>query len=72
MNLQYVILVYAGLAVISLLVSISGFFILKNNLKTRKTDVLSIYGSIFVVLVAVVVFFYSVVHVLVHNHHMFF
>jgi hypothetical protein len=33
---------------------------------------LSIYGSIFVVLVAVVVFFYSVVHVLVHNHHMFF
>jgi len=71
MSFQYVNLVYALLAVVSLLVSISGFFILKNNLKTRKTDVLSIYGSILVVLVAVVVFFYSLVHVLAHNQHLF-
>jgi len=68
MNLQYghMNLVYLGLCIFSLITAISGFFILKNNLKTRKSDVVSIYGSILVVLVAIIVFLYSVLHVVVH------
>jgi len=57
-------LIYLCLLVVSLLVSISGFYILKNNLKVNEADVLRLYGSILVVLVAVMVFVYCFVKLL--------
>lgn len=69
MNFQlgHVHLVYLGLAIFTLLAAISGVFILKNILKTRTSDALSIYGSILVVLVAVIAFIYSLLHIVVHT-----
>jgi len=68
MNFQYghIHIVYLGLSIFSLVTAISGFVILKNNLKTKKVDVLNLYGSIFVVLAAVIVFLYSVLHIVAH------
>lgn len=58
--------VYIVLIIVSLLVGYSGFFILKKNLKFRQSDVMGIYGSVLVIVVAVIVFLYSIVHVFVH------
>jgi hypothetical protein len=68
MNFQYghIHVIYLGLIIVSLLVGYSGFFILKNNLKFRQSDVMGIYGSILVILVAVIVFLYSLLHVFAH------
>ena len=57
-------LIYLGLLIVSLLVSISGFCILKNNLKLKETDILRLYGSILVILIAVLVFVYCFVKLL--------
>ena len=57
---------YVALIVVSLLVGYSGFFILKKNLKFRQSDVMGIYGSILVIVVAFIVFLYSIVHIFVH------
>jgi hypothetical protein len=68
MNFQYghIHLIYLGLVIVSVLVGYSGFFIMKNNLKFRGSDPIGIYSSILVILVAVIVFIYSLLHVFVH------
>jgi hypothetical protein len=65
MNFQYghIHLIYLGLVIISALVGFSGFFILKKKLKFKQTNYLGLYGSIMVVVVAVIVFLYSLLHV---------
>jgi divalent metal cation (Fe/Co/Zn/Cd) transporter len=68
MNFQYghIHIIYLGLVIVSMLVGYSGFFILKKNMKFRQSDVMGIYGSILVILVAVIVFLYSLLHVFAH------
>jgi divalent metal cation (Fe/Co/Zn/Cd) transporter len=68
MNFQYghIHVIYLGLVIVSMLVGYSGFFILKKNMKFRQSDVMGIYGSILVILVAVIVFLYSLLHVFAH------
>jgi divalent metal cation (Fe/Co/Zn/Cd) transporter len=65
MNFQYghIHIIYLGLVIVSMLVGYSGFFILKKNMKFRQSDVMGIYGSILVILVAVIVFLYSLLHI---------
>ncbi len=58
--------IYVALIVVSLLVGYLGFFVLKKNLKFRQSDVMGIYGSVLVIVVAVIVFLYSIVHVFIH------
>ena len=69
MNFQYahIHVIYLGLVIVSALVGYSGFFILKKNLKFRKSDVVGIYGSILVVVVAVIGFLYSLLHIFAHT-----
>jgi divalent metal cation (Fe/Co/Zn/Cd) transporter len=68
MNFQYghIHIIYLGLVIVSMLVGYSGFFILKKNMKFRQSDVMGIYGSILVILVAVIVFLYSLLHIFAH------
>jgi hypothetical protein len=58
--------VYIVLIIVSILVGYSGFFVLKKNLKFRQSDVMGNYGGVLVIVVAVIVFLYSIVHVFVH------
>ena len=69
MNFQFghIHIIYLGLIVVSVLVGYSGFFILKKNLKFRKSDPMGIYSSILAILVAVIVLIYSLLHVFAHT-----
>lgn len=58
--------VYLVLSVVSLLIGISGTFVLKNNLKYRESDIVGLYGSIIVVLAAIIGFLYCILHVFMH------
>jgi hypothetical protein len=46
-----------------MLVCFSGVFILKKKLKFRGSDATGIYGSIFVIVVSVIVLLYDLLHV---------